>query len=89
MAVLAPRAAFAGVILLGPFATSAWAQSHASCSDAHKMLLEKLEQQSSASLPPEQLAAQRRKAKRAYDACLTGDVHDPKALFERLDVRKY
>jgi hypothetical protein len=37
----------------------------------------------------ERLAAQRRRAKRIYDACITGDVHDPKALFDRLDVRRY
>jgi hypothetical protein len=89
MVVTTPRAAFIGLLAHGLIVNGAAAQDQTSCSEAHRRLLEKLEQQSSDMISSERLAAQRRRAKRIYDACITGDVHDPKALFDRLDVRRY
>jgi hypothetical protein len=78
------RAVLAGVVL-GLMASAVPAQTNLDCSAAYKSALEKLEREPQAT--PAQLAAQRRKAQRVYEACRTGDVHDPKALFDSLERR--
>ena len=89
MLASASRAGLIAIAVHGALATMALAESKISCLEAHKKVLDKLEQQGVGSLPPERVAAQKRRAQRIYDACITGDVHDPKALFDRLDGGKY
>lgn len=76
------RSVLLGVAALGLTAVAAWSQANFSCSDAYKRALDGMEQRK---LPPERLAVQRRQAMRAYHACVSGDVNDPKGLFDRLD----
>ena len=78
------RSALTSTIVLGLMAAAASAQNKISCNEAHKSYLDKL-----SSMPPERLAAERRKAQRIYHACLTGDVDDAQALFRRLEGSKY
>jgi hypothetical protein len=54
------------------------------CGKAYKDFWEKLEREIYSKMPPEQLVILSRRALRIYDACQTGDVEDPKGLFERL-----
>ena len=81
------RAVLLALALHGLTAAAAEAQDRISCAEAHRALVQKLELQKSG--PPDRIAAQKRRAQRIYDACITGDVHDTKSLFERLDDRKY
>ena len=84
-----PRSALTSTIVLGLMAAAASAQNKISCNEAHKSYLDKLSSGAYASMPPERLAAERRKAQRIYHACLTGDVDDASALFRRLEGSKY
>ncbi len=79
------RAAAGSVVAIGLMALSVLAQSTAGCGDAYKAAWENLRREDYAKLTPEQLAHLSRKALRIYDACQTGDVHDIKALFKRLE----
>jgi hypothetical protein len=58
------------------------AQGPLNCEGDYKSTLERLNRQR---MPPERLAALSRKAQRVFDACQTGDLKEPKRLFERLD----
>jgi hypothetical protein len=58
------------------------AQDRLNCEDDYKSALERLNRQR---MPPERLAALSRKALRVFDACKTGDLKEPKRLFESLD----
>jgi|GEM_PF-4895148 len=75
------------ITLVGTMALSltAWAvvaqDGAISCEEAYKAVLEKLKRQHG----PERLAVHARKALRVYNACVTGDVNDAKALFDRLE----
>ena len=60
------------------------AQPSFDCGKAYKDFWEKLEREIYSKMPPEQLVVLSRRALRIYDACQTGDVDDPKGLFERL-----
>jgi hypothetical protein len=82
------RAALTGMAMLG-LLTTAFAQSKINCGEAHRSFLAKLERGDFGRLSAEQLAAHKRKAQRVYNACVTGDVEDPKSLFERLDANRY
>lgn len=66
-------------------ALSAAAQGNVDCGEAYKKAWESLTSEVYAKLTPEQLVTLTRKALRIYDACQTGDVHDVKALFKRLE----
>lgn len=61
-------------------------QSKADCAEAYNNYLESLEGKR---LSPERRAALRRWALRAYDACDTGDLEHPNALFKRLERQGY
>jgi hypothetical protein len=76
------RSALIGLLALVLTIAEARSQANFNCSEAYKRTLDEIDLRKPS---PERLAAQRRQAMRAYHACLTGDVHDPKALFERLD----
>jgi hypothetical protein len=84
-----PSSAFLGLIALGLTAAAALAQNKISCNEAHKSYLDKLASGAYGVMTPERLAAERRKAQRVYQACLTGDVDDAGALFRRLEGNKY
>ena len=58
------------------------AQGRSDCEGNYKSALERLSRQR---MPPERLAALSRKALRIFDACMTGDLKEPKRLFESLD----
>lgn len=77
-----------GGVALGLMALAVSAQSNLNCTEAYNNALAKLEREQHAKLPPERLAALRRKALRVYEACRTGDVHDAKALFDWLERSK-
>jgi hypothetical protein len=79
------RAAAGSVVAIGLTALSVLAQSTAGCGDAYKAAWENLRREDYVRLTPEQLVSLSRKALRIYDACQTGDVHDIKALFRRLE----
>jgi hypothetical protein len=78
------RVALSGVVL-GLTALAVSAQGNLDCAAAYKSALEKIDSEQHAKVPPERLAAMRRRALRVYEACRTGDVHDARSLFERLD----
>lgn len=69
----------------GLLAQPAWAQGNVECGEAYKKAWESIKSEEYAKLTPEQLVTLTRKALRIYDACQTGDVHDVKALFKRLE----
>lgn len=83
------RSALLGLIVHSLMAASASAQDKISCNEAHKSYLDKLASGAYGNMPPERVAAERRKAQRIYHACLTGDVDDTKELFRRLEGNKY
>ena len=77
-------AACAGVALCLT-AVAASGQGNIDCGEAYKKAWESLRPEDYAKLSPDQLVRLTRKALRIYDACQTGDVHDVKALFKRLE----
>ena len=79
------RAAAGSVVAIGLMALGVSAQGTSGCGEAYKAAWENLKREDYAKLTPEQLASLSRKALRIYDACQTGDVHDIKALFKRLE----
>ena len=79
------RAAVCLVVTLGLLALPAWARGNVECGEAYKRAWESLKPEDYAKLTPEQLVSLSRKALRIYDACQTGDVHDVRALFKRLE----
>ena len=72
------------LVILGLMAEAAVPQPNFDCDKAYKTFWEKLDRETYAKMPPEQLVVLSRKALRIYDACQTGDVEDAKGLFERL-----
>ena len=70
------------VVVIGLLVTAVPAEEYFDCETAYKTSLELLKRQKPA---PDQLAAMSRQALRVYDACQTRDVHDIKALFQRLE----
>ena len=79
------RAAAGSVVAMGLFTLAVAAQGTVGCGEAYKTAWENLKREDYAKLTPEQLAKLSRQALRIYDACQTGDVHDIKALFKRLE----
>jgi hypothetical protein len=84
-----PRAALSSVVALAMAAMALPDQASFDCDKAYKSFAEKLNRRNSGNLSRERSAILRRWARRAYDACQTGDVGDPKALFERLERESY
>lgn len=76
------RAVLRGVVALGVTIGAVRAQDSVSCGEAYQRSLADIERRQ---LAPERLSALRRHAQRVYQACLTGDVHNPRTLFERLE----
>jgi len=72
----------AALVLLATAAALLAAEDRLDCDSNYKSVLERLDRQR---MPPERLAALRRRALRVYDACQTGDLKEPKRLFETLD----
>jgi hypothetical protein len=81
------RAAAGSVVAIAVLTLAASAQGTSVCGDAYKAAWQNLSAEDYAKLTPEQLAKLSRQALRIYDACQTGDVHDIKALFKRLEQR--
>jgi hypothetical protein len=79
------RAAAGSVVAIGLLTLAVAAQGTMGCGEAYKAAWENLKREDYAKLTPEQLAKLSRQALRIYDACQTGDVHDIKALFKRLE----
>ncbi len=79
------RAALIGAVALGLIAAAVSAEGDFDCQKAYQQFWEKLQREPSAKRSPERHAALSRKAQRIYEACMTNDVYDPKALFDRLD----
>lgn len=72
------------VVALGLLSVAVSAQD-IDCGKAYRSAMDKLKRETGASMAPERLAAMRREALRIYNACETGHLRNPKALFERLD----
>jgi hypothetical protein len=79
------RAAAGSVVAIGLWTLAVSAQGTAGCGEAYMAAWQNLKPEDYAKLTPEQLAKLSRQALRIYDACQTGDVHDIKALFKRLE----
>lgn len=79
------RAAASSVVAIGLMAFTVVAEGNVDCGAAYKSAWENLKREDYQKLSPEQLVSLSRKALRIYDACQTGDVHDVKALFKRLE----
>jgi hypothetical protein len=62
------------------------AQGSDDCAARYKNYLEKFTPDVQRKMSGEQLAALNRRAQRIYDACETGHLADPKALFDRLEL---
>jgi hypothetical protein len=69
-------------LTVGLLVSAAAAGGDFDCDAAYRSSLALLERQKHA---PQQLAQLSRQALRVYHACQTGDVHDVKSLFERLE----
>jgi hypothetical protein len=80
-----PAGALALVLAAGLVAQPARGQGKVDCGEAYKKAWESIKSEDYARLTPEQLVTLTRKALRIYDACQTGDVHDVRALFKRLE----
>ena len=80
-----PRLGLWVVAVLASMTLVALAQSNGDCAARYKSYLEKLTREEQRKMSGEQLAALNRRARRIYDACQTGHLEDPKALFDRLD----
>ena len=78
------KSAVSGLVILGLTAGAAAPQPNFDCDKAYKTFWQRLDRETYAKMPPEQLVVLSRKALRIYDACQTGDVEDAKGLFERL-----
>ena len=74
-------------ILFGATVSTAAAQDLPDCSKAYESMLQKIERQAQ-QLAPERLSALRRRAQRILEACRSGHIEDPRALFDRLDRSK-
>jgi hypothetical protein len=74
-----------GLIAVGVIPSAMSSDGHGNCADTYKNYLAELKRKD---MPPERRAALLRWARRVYDACDTGDLDDPKALYERLDRNK-
>jgi len=81
------KAVICSIVALGLTATAVAAQD-VDCGKAYKNAMEKLKRDEAARASPERLAAMRRMAMRIYNACATGHLDDPKAMFEKLDRAK-
>jgi hypothetical protein len=79
------KSALSGLVVLGLMAWTPAPQANFDCGKAYKGFWERLNRETYAKMPPDQLVALSRKALRIYHACQTGDVHDVKALFESLE----
>ena len=79
------RAAAGSVVAIALIVPAVLAQGNVDCGEAYKAAWQNLRPEDYAKLSPEALAILSRKALRIYDACQTGDVHDIKALFKRLE----
>ena len=77
------------VVTLALTAFTLPAQGNFNCDGAYQGFWEQLNRRTPGNMSRERLANLRRWAQRAYDACRTGDVENPKALFERLDRESY
>jgi len=80
-----PRIALICAVVLGVMAVAASAEDDFDCEKAYKRFWDKQHSEPSAKRSPQRHAALSRKALRIYDACLTNDVYDAKALFDRLE----
>ncbi len=78
------KAGCCGMVGLGLMAIAASAQG-VDCGEAYRSAMDKLRRDELAQASSERLAAMRRTAMRVYNACETGHLRDPKALFEKLD----
>jgi hypothetical protein len=83
------KAVLSSLVALWLLAPASPAQGNFDCDQAYKSFQEKLDRERSAKTSREQVANLRRWAQRAYDACQTGDLENPKALFERLERERY
>jgi hypothetical protein len=79
-----PRLGVLVAVILASTTVAALAQSNVDCSARYKTFTERLSQERG-KMSGEQLAALNRRAQRIYDACQTGHLADPRALFEGLD----
>jgi hypothetical protein len=77
------RASWAAIALFVGLASFETACSAFDCGAAYKAFWQEF-RELAAYLPGDRLAALSRRALRTYDACRTGDVHDPNTLFEQL-----
>ena len=80
------KGAVIAVVVLAAMSGAIPGQSKTDCAEVYNNYLESLKGKR---LSPERRAALRRWALRAYDACDTGDLEHPNALFERLEREGY
>jgi hypothetical protein len=78
------RLALGGALALALMPAIVSAQD-ADCAARYRSFLEKVSPERQKRMSGDQLAALNRRAQRVYDACVTGHLSDPKALFESLD----
>ena len=79
------RLGLSGAVALALMSVGVSAQSNMDCAARYKNFLERLTREEQRKMSGEQLAALNRRAQRIYDACQTGHMADPRALFESLD----
>ena len=82
------RLGLSGAVALILLSVDVAAQSNVDCAAKYKSFMEKQTRQEQGKLSGEQLATLNRRAQRIYDACQTGHLVDPRALFEDLDRRR-
>ena len=82
-----PRGLALVAILFGATVSTTAAQDLPDCGKAYESMLQKIERQAQ-QLAPERLSALRRRAQRILEACRSGHIEDPRALFDRLDRSK-
>ena len=83
------RGVLGSLVALWLVASALPAAGNFDCDKAYQSFWGQLNRQKPRDMSRERLASLQRWAQRAYDACLTGDVEDPAALFERLERERY
>ena len=79
------RLGLSGAVALTLMSGVVSAQSNMDCAARYKNFMERLTLEEQRKMSGEQLAALNRRAQRIYDACQTGHLASPRALFESLD----
>ena len=79
------RLGLGGALVLALMSIGVSAQSTMECAEKYKSFMQKMTREEQGKMSGDRLAALNRKAQRIYDACQTGHLANPRAMFDSLD----